>query len=112
MEMAGHRVVEASTAREAMDRLGKGGVDLVVTALDLPDRGALELRDAIRREPTLSHLPVLALTGGTEEIPAESGQPGFAGCLSKFDRASMLESLDNLAAAIGRGAGQLTALEN
>jgi two-component system chemotaxis sensor kinase CheA len=112
MEMAGHRVIEASTAREALDRLGKAAVDVVLTALDLPDRGAIELRNAIRREPGLAHLPLLALRAGAEELPNDDHGPLFAECLSKFDRPAMLNSLNNLAIAIGCRAGEPAPLEN
>ncbi|MDQ2842090.1 MAG: chemotaxis protein CheW [Acidobacteriota bacterium] len=101
LEIAGHCVIEASTAQEAIDKLSKDAVDIVLTALDLPDRGAFELLTSIRAQSITSHIPVVALTGHGEETaisPNESGS--FSDCLYKFDRIAMLRSLAKLAKAL------------
>lgn len=99
LEIAGHRVIEAADAREALAKLAAGSIDIVVTSLDLPDRGAFELLDSIRQLPALRNIPVLALTGHASKDGAEN-TGNFSECLLKFDRLAMLRSLDRLAAAV------------
>jgi two-component system chemotaxis sensor kinase CheA len=96
LEMAGHRVIEAASAVEAMDRLGKETVDVVVTALDLPDRSAFQLLESIGREPALRRIPVVALTDRVEQTGAPAGGVSFSDYLLKFDRTAMLRSVDRL----------------
>jgi two-component system chemotaxis sensor kinase CheA len=100
LEMAGHRVIEASNPREALDKLGKGPVDVVVASLDLPDRGAFELLASMRNQPEFAGSPVLALaTEGTDAATLQ-GDLHFSETLGKFDRFAMLRSVDRLAKAL------------
>ena len=100
LEIAGHRVVEAADSREALAKLATGAIDIVVTSLDLPDRGAFELLDSIRRMPALRHIPVVALAGRAPQDGAAENSGDFSECLLKFDRLAMLRSLDRLSAAV------------
>jgi len=97
LEMAGHRVLEAGSLEEALARLKQHRVDVVAVALDLPG-GAGELVAAMRRDPALAAIPVLALAGA-------SGAPGgeleqFAACQAKFDQDAVAASIERLAAAV------------
>jgi signal transduction histidine kinase/CheY-like chemotaxis protein len=57
----GHRVEAAVDATAALDRLGRGGVDVIVTDLALRDRSGLQLAAAVRqRSPRTA---VVLLTG-------------------------------------------------
>jgi two-component system, chemotaxis family, sensor kinase CheA len=100
LEIAGHKVIEASDWQEAVAKLGSHSVDVVVTSLDLPGRGAFKLLDSIRHMPSQQNLPVLALTTNATQ------QAGHADCFSdyfsKTDRFAMLRSLDRLACAVDR----------
>ena len=100
LEIAGHRVIEAADSREALAKLAAGAVDIVVTSLDLPDRGAFELLDSIRKMPALRHIPVVALAGRPSQDGAAENTGDFSECLLKFDRLAMLRSLDRLSAAV------------
>jgi signal transduction histidine kinase/DNA-binding response OmpR family regulator/HPt (histidine-containing phosphotransfer) domain-containing protein len=67
---AGCHVVSAGNGRAALDRLERGGIDLVLMDIQLPDMDGLEITRAIRRreiESGVSHsgqrgLPIVALT--------------------------------------------------
>ena len=101
LDIAGYNVVEASSAAEALEKLGKNEIDIMVASLDLPDRGASSLLHSIKDNPELGALPVVALTTNSESINVASGtDAGFDDYLAKFDRASMLRSLGKLAAAL------------
>jgi CheY-like chemotaxis protein len=73
LEMAGHRVVEASHAAAALERLGRDHIDIVVSALDLPECGSYELLKRLRQTPELTHIPALGLS--QDEAP---GGPAVA----------------------------------
>jgi two-component system chemotaxis sensor kinase CheA len=94
LEMAGYAVREASAAAEAVQALDGGGVDVVVTAADLP--GAEQFAKAVRSRPGLANIPLLALAGEGHTGPPE----GFDDFQKKFDRAAMLHSIERLAAAV------------
>ncbi len=106
LETAGYHVTEASSAGEAMEKLGRHEIDVIMAALDLPDGSASTLLASVKSNPNLSTLPVLALAAGTETVRQIPGaDAGFDEYLTKFDRASMLRSLEKLAFAL-EGAGQ------
>src|SRR5580698_5310581 len=56
----GHRVVEAATGREALDRLG--GIDLVVLDVRLPDLSGIEVCGRIKSDPATAAIPVIQVS--------------------------------------------------
>jgi two-component system chemotaxis sensor kinase CheA len=102
LEMAGYRVVEAANAGQAMHELERRNVDVVAASLDLPAAGGFGFLEQMRRVPTLSGIPVMAL-GNPGDEPPESGQHtvDFADFQVKFDRDAMLQSLARLSAHNG-----------
>jgi len=59
LETAGYQVLTARDGREALDTLGREpAISLVVTDLEMPEIGGLELTRAIRADPVRSSLPV------------------------------------------------------
>ncbi|MCB1021651.1 MAG: chemotaxis protein CheW [Bryobacterales bacterium] len=99
LEMAGYRVVEAGSCEEAFERLSRDGADMVVTSLDL---GApFELLRKLRTSPELAAIPTLALSSSVEESARCAEQDvQFDDYQLKFDRASMLHSIEKLALAV------------
>ncbi|TPG20075.1 DNA-binding response regulator [Sphingomonas koreensis] len=63
---AGYRIVEAGSARQALEAIVEGAPDLVLLDLGLPDRDGLELLPAIQKQ---SRAPVLIISArdATEE---------------------------------------------
>ena len=113
LEIAGYHVAEASTAGEAMDKLGRHEIDVIMAALDLPDGSASTLLASIKGNPTLSTLPVFALAAGTETVRQTTDtDASFDEYLTKFDRASMLRSLERLALALDIAGHGVEALAN
>ena len=56
----GHRVVEAATGREALDRVA--GVDLVVLDVRLPDLSGTEVCGRIKSDPATAAIPVIQVS--------------------------------------------------
>ncbi len=105
LEMAGHRVVEAIDARDALERLGRNQIDIVVSNLDLPDSGSYELLKRLRQTPEFMRIPVLGLSD--DGIPADllsQQDPAFDELLSKRDRDAVLDSVARLARSFSEAA--------
>ncbi len=101
LEMAGHRVLEASNAGEVLRIVDRGGADVLVASLDLPPEGGFALLEAVRRRAGAKRIPALALTGTTPETSTPSnGEAGFEDYQPKFDCEAMVRSVERLAAAV------------
>jgi two-component system chemotaxis sensor kinase CheA len=98
LEVAGHRVIEATTCQEALHKIDRDRIHAVVAALDLPDRGAFTLLGSVRRRAVTPPIPVIALTHRKDGSGHHEGN-AFSDCLFKYDREAMLRSLDRLAQA-------------
>jgi DNA-binding response OmpR family regulator len=69
LEKSGYPVVDASNGREALERLdGDTPVALVVADLNMPVLDGLELIWEMRDADRWSHIPVIVLTGETDEL--------------------------------------------
>lgn len=69
LEKNGHAVVEAANGVEALEQLGRdSSVGLVVADLNMPELDGLELIWEMRDSPAWSHIPVIVLTGETDEL--------------------------------------------
>jgi two-component system chemotaxis sensor kinase CheA len=98
LDMAGYRVVEASSEDEAMRALEQQPADVVVTALDLPHNGSAALLAAMRARAEWERIPLLALAESNAPMQATATiKAGFQDCQAKFDREGMLESVARLA---------------
>jgi two-component system chemotaxis sensor kinase CheA len=101
LEMGGFSVAEAIDVNEAIAKLTAQRFDLVLAALDLPDEGAARIAEAARKQPDLSHIPLLAVQPVHQNDAAARNLPdGFSAVLSRFDREGMLRSISQLAAAL------------
>ena len=98
IEGAGYRALEASSVQDALTRLHRERVDIVLGADDLGGSGVAGLVEQMRQQASLERIPVILL--GDAGAESASPQNGFAACLAKSDREGMLRSLGELAAAI------------
>jgi two-component system, chemotaxis family, sensor kinase CheA len=100
LESAGHHVVTASDGREALDALGKDEeIELVVTDLEMPRLGGLDLTRAIRTDEHRSSLPVVMVTSrGSEEDRRRGMEAGVDAYIDKhgFQQSALLATIDQL----------------
>jgi two-component system chemotaxis sensor kinase CheA len=99
LELAGHPVMEASTATEALDKLERADVGAVIASLDLPAGGGKGLAKQMRGDRNLEHIPVLALCNSQAEADVKD-DGDFVCRAEKFDRESVLLSLERLLNAV------------
>ena len=103
LETEGMHVVQAASAADALEQVGKERFDVVITDIAMPQMDGHELIRALRRDERSAELPVLALTGlGRPADIKRALDAGFRLHLSKPT------SLDRLLAALEEvlGAGQ------
>jgi CheY-like chemotaxis protein len=62
LRRAGHRITEARSAEEAVERLRVAIPDLVLMDVQLPGQDGLELTRRLKQEPTTENVIVIALT--------------------------------------------------
>lgn len=87
-------LLEAADGREAIERLAKEPVDLVVTDYNMPQVNGLELTEHIRHSELLAHLPVLMVT--SEANQAHLSQVAHAGVNALTDKPFEPETVKRL----------------
>ncbi len=78
LEEAGHRVVTAGSAEQALELLAADRPDLVLTDIALPGASGLDLARQVIEDPRTRDIPVLALTA--HAMPGMREQVMDAGC--------------------------------
>ena len=99
---AGFDVRVATDGNDALARLAEAPSDLVLTDLQMPNMGGYALTEAIKADPTLTHIPVLILSSGSTDEDRQRGlDAGANGYLEKggFDEASLLAAVSQLLGA-------------
>ena len=100
LEAAGYRVETARDGREALDDDDRGGgVDIVVTDVDMPEMTGIELLRAIREDPQRPSLPVVVVSGrGSEEdrrLGLDAGADAYI-VKEEFDQRTLLDTVERL----------------
>ena len=91
---AGFRVVEARDGREALRKLAQTPVDLLVTDLNMPELGGIELVREVRGLPGQRFLPIIMLTSESEGDLRQRGKAaGASGWILKPFKPTQLLSV-------------------
>jgi chemosensory pili system protein ChpA (sensor histidine kinase/response regulator) len=81
LEKAGYRVKLASDGLEALEIVSQGGVDLIISDLEMPRTNGYELLMHLRQNPALKNIPVMVVTSRAGEKHREraiaEGARGF-----------------------------------
>lgn len=86
LESVGYVVVQASDGSEALERLAREAVDIVVSDLEMPNVDGLELTRRLKSHPTLRSLPVVIVTTRGSEADRRRGMDaGADGYVTKGD---------------------------
>jgi two-component system chemotaxis sensor kinase CheA len=107
LEKEGHEVILAEDGREALDRLEKtpNAFDLVISDIEMPKMNGFELAEAVRANPILAHLPLLALSSRADHRHTERGlRAGFNIYLEKLKPAILMEAISELTQSSRRAA--------
>jgi two-component system chemotaxis response regulator CheY len=91
----GFDVLEAEHGQDALDKLGSGSVDLVITDLNMPVMDGITLIQNLRQRPAMKSKPILMLT--TEGLAAKKEQGKAAGAtgwiIKPFDPEKLLQTI-------------------
>jgi two-component system chemotaxis sensor kinase CheA len=99
LETAGYRVETANNGTEALERIGLGGVDIVLTDVEMPEMDGFELLKAIRDDPEQGSLPVVMVTSmGGEEQKRRGAEEGADAYIVKedYDQQALLDVIERL----------------
>ena len=78
LALSGHEVTVASSGPAALATLRQRAADVVLCDLGLPDMSGYEVARAVRGDPSLAAIPLVALTGyGQPEDRARTSEAGF-----------------------------------
>ncbi len=84
LSAVGHQVIPAYGGEDAVRKIKAQKIDLVLTDLAMPKVSGVEVIHTIKGDPTMSHIPVLAVTAHVwDGIAQSAGQVGCDGFISK-----------------------------
>ena len=66
----GHRVIQASSGKTALEKLSAKAVDLVLLDLVMPDLNGVQVLKHLKRDPALKNIPVIVVSGQNEVASA------------------------------------------
>jgi two-component system chemotaxis sensor kinase CheA len=99
LEAAGYETLVATDGAAALELLGREGVDLVVSDVEMPRLDGFGLATAIRRDEGLRHIPVILVTSlDTPEHRERGVSAGADAYLTKgsFDQGQLLNTIGRL----------------
>jgi two-component system chemotaxis sensor kinase CheA len=99
LEMAGYEVTVAVDGAQALEKLGAGRFDAVVSDIEMPNLDGFALTQSIRREPALASLPVILVTSLSSAADRERGAEAGANAYivkSSFDQGDLIKTLGDL----------------
>jgi CheY-like chemotaxis protein len=93
-------VVTVGNGRLAMDRIAEVRPDVVLCDIIMPEKDGYEVCDYIKKSPSLSHIPVLLLTGAFEPFDQDrANRVGCDGFLAKpFEPQTLIAKVKDLLA--------------
>ena len=81
LERQGHRVVSACDGPEGIERAKSLLPDIILLDIQLPEMDGYAVAQALRRNPALQHVPIIAVTSyampGDREKALEAGCTGY-----------------------------------
>ena len=95
LKAAGYAVTSLASAKDALTLLQDGErFDVVITDIDMPGMDGFELTSAVRRDPRIALLPIIALSSLVNAEAIERGRRvGLHDYVAKFDRQGLIAAL-------------------
>lgn len=75
---AGYEVVEAIDGRDALERLARESVDMLITDLNMPNLDGVGLIRAVRQDPANRFIPIIMLTTESHDSKKQEGKAAGA----------------------------------
>lgn len=91
---AGYDVVEAVDGRDALSKVGGKPIHMVITDLNMPNLGGIELIRELRKQAAFKFIPIVMLTTESQETKKQEGKAaGATGWIVKPFKAEQLLSV-------------------
>jgi two-component system, chemotaxis family, chemotaxis protein CheY len=93
LKEAGYQVIEAVDGQDALEKLSKNQVDLLLTDLHMPRKNGFELAKDVRASAKHKYIPILVLTTESQLSSKEEGKSiGVTGWFVKpFEPAQLIK---------------------
>lgn len=73
LKKMGYLLLQAENGLDALEKLARGPVDLVITDMNMPQMDGVALTSSLKQDQTLQGIPVLMLSSESAEKERESG---------------------------------------
>ncbi len=83
LEKRDYKVVEARDGEQAIEVARREHPALILMDIGMPERSGLSATYQIRKDPNLSHIPIVAVTAFGAELRADALKAGCVECLDK-----------------------------
>jgi two-component system chemotaxis sensor kinase CheA len=95
LQAAGYAVTAVGSAQDALAMLNEGRLfDVAVTDIEMPDMNGFQFAEAVRSDPRIAELPIVALSSVVSAEAIERGRRvGFHDYVAKFDRQGLIAAL-------------------
>ena len=95
LQAAGFVVATAASARDALAILNEGqAFDVAITDIEMPDMDGFQFAEAVRGNPRIGNLPIIALSSVVSPEAIERGRRvGLHDYVAKFDRQGLIAAL-------------------
>ena len=106
LRAAGYDVTTAVNGREALTLVEKADrFDVVVSDIEMPEVDGFALAEALRADPRMALVPIIALTSHSSPAMLEHGsRAGFRTFVAKFDRQGLIAALKDAPFEISKAA--------
>lgn len=75
---AGYEVIEAVDGRDALERLAKESIDMLITDLNMPNLDGVGLIREVRKNPAHRFIPIIMLTTESHDSKKQEGKAAGA----------------------------------
>jgi len=98
----GYEVMTAIDGLDALNQMRKRQPDMVITDMEMPRMGGVELATVIRNRNETAHIPVIMITSrSTEKHRQEAAEAGVSAYLTKpWSENQLLDQIDDLLAEV------------
>jgi two-component system chemotaxis sensor kinase CheA len=98
LKAAGYDVTTASSGADALEIIEHSAdFDAIVSDIEMPGMNGFELADALRKNPRVANVPIIALSSHSSPTMIDRGRKaGFQEFVAKFDRQGLLKVLKEM----------------
>lgn len=93
LNLKGFKVVTAVDGMDALEKMPRETVDLIITDLNMPDMDGFEFIKSLRETPEYKHIPVIILSSITDEHDKELGYQ--LGAFSYLEKPFSIEKIQH-----------------